>query len=136
MTWIPLGCNVFDCDTGDFRPAFIERAAMTSMGEGPNWIALDLAAFGPEILEQPLVVFEGLNRPGLNGVDFLGYCGTVANSPQDGVFVIFVWEPKGAPLGPVVFWAEWRTEDPARPGFPLGWQTDFRGVKHERRDGI
>ena len=133
--YVPLGCDVLDCDTNDLRPAFIQSDTMKRMAEGPGWMIADLSAFGPSILECPVVVFEGLNRPGFNGVDFGCYCGTVPNAPQAGVLVIFVREPKGFELsGPIVFSVEWRQEDPSRSGFPLGWSSDFGRVKHDRNN--
>jgi hypothetical protein len=78
-------------------------------------------------------VFEGLNRAGFNGVENCCYCGTVAAAPQEGVLVVFVREPKSSDLvGPIVVWVEWRENDPERPGFPIGWKSDFGRVKHER----
>jgi len=132
-TYRPLGIDILDCDTSDMRPGFISSDAADKMAEEPFWLREDLVKVGRTALENPLTVFHGLNRPGLNDDEYCCYCGPAEHAPQPGVLVIFVREPGPSDLiGPVVFWWEWREEDPGHPGRPISWQSDFGSVKYDR----
>lgn len=101
--------------------------------EGVFW-KYNLGRFLHLITASPVVIFEGLEREGLE--DGFCYCGrfepvainesTKFSLPENRVVVVFV---QCLESGFEIFEWDKREEDADRPGWPINWKADFRKVK-------
>jgi len=126
--YIPLGFNgihpVVDVPNTEC-PFYMSEADYEDTRRDSPWMFEDLRLLRSMAnLDSDGAIFKNLKRDGEENA----YCYSCVPpmSVQPGVFCGFVDLPEdGGFLGPVVFWFEWREEDPDRPGFPMGWEKDF-----------
>ena len=115
---------------GDDGEVLISRDMLEDLeNNGPTQKFWDVCLI-PDNLENPVVILEGLNRPGFEN----GFCyssvptcrwkdeQTKMAPPPLKVFLTFV-HPRGNDLF-VLDW-EWRFVDLSRPGYPKNWRRDY-----------
>jgi hypothetical protein len=100
---------------------------------GPEWKFLNLHVM-KEVLADPIVIFEGLNRIGYDsGYVYSGLFSkrviklNVEAPPHPEMVGIVIVNPEDR--GNIILDWNWRREDLDRRGFPEGWHTDFGGQK-------
>lgn len=132
---MPLGLTgVFVTDEGriETRPFYVPLSYYEQIQDETPWIWEDLALLNCLINVEPEgVIFKDLKRDGHETAFCYSCRPTMAVQP--GVFVGFVDQPPSHGfMGPVLFWFEWRDEEPDRPCYPIGHADDFGGEVWKR----